>query len=143
MCFADASFLVSALLRDGHGADAWRCWSSTRAVLAVTRLVLFEAENAIRVAPYCGKCSAAQSKSALDGLVRARLEGLVECREIPTRRLYPAARRLSVHHTGPDVFGAMDILHVASAQDIGSKQFASFDLPQRKLAAAAGLIVVP
>ena len=143
MCCADASFLVSVFLGDEHGAEAWRWWQSTRQVLTVSRLALFEAENAIRAAPFCGKCTPAEANAALDGLVRARMEGFIERREIPTRRLYPAAQRLSTHHTGPEVYGAMDILHVAAAQELGAKHFASFDGPQRKLAEAAGLDVVP
>jgi len=143
MCCADASFLVSAFLGDEHGTDAWRWWQSTRQVLTVSRLALFEAENAIRAAPHCGKCTLPESKSALDGLVRARLEGFIERQEVPVRRLYPEAQRLSTHHTGPEVYGAMDILHVAAAHELGATQFASFDLSQRKLASATGLEVVP
>lgn len=143
MTCADASFLVSAFLGDEHGAAAWRWWQSTRQVLMVSRLALFEAENAIRAAPFWGNCAPLESETALHGLVRARLEGFIERREVPIRRLYPAAQRLSIHHTGPTVFGVLDILHVASAQEMGATQFVSFDLPQRRLASAAGLGVAP
>jgi len=37
----------------------------------------------------------------------------------------------------------MDILHVATALDLGAKQFVSFDERQRELAEAEGLDVLP
>jgi predicted nucleic acid-binding protein len=141
--FADASFLVSAFLGDDNGERAWRWWQTSRSVIRISRLVLLEAENAIRAAPFSNKCSREESSQALNGLVRARLEGMIERREVESRRLYPAAQRLSIHHTGPDVFGAMDILHVAAALESDARYFASFDASQRKLAKAAGLAVVP
>jgi|GEM_PF-1187430 len=121
--FADASFLVSAFLGDENGERAWRWWQASRAVIKVSRLVLLETENAIRAAPFSAKCSAEESRQALNGLVRARLEDMIERREIENRRLYPSAQRLSSHHTGPDVFGAMDILHVATALEGGMQIF--------------------
>ena len=141
--YADASFLVSAFLGDDRAPAAWRWWTHSRAVLTVSRLTLFEAENAIRAAPFSGKATSQEAELALTGLVRARMEGLIERREIQNRRLYPAAHRLSMLYTGPGVYGAMDILHIATAQEVGSRRFVSFDLQQRRLATAAGLIVEP
>jgi hypothetical protein len=68
MWYADASFLVSAFLGDDHATGSWRWWQTSRHVLIVSRLALFEAENAIRAAPHCGKSTQADSHAALQGL---------------------------------------------------------------------------
>lgn len=72
---------------------------------------------------------------------RMLLEGFIELWEVPVKRLYPAARRLSQFHTQTAGYGAMDIIHVASAQDMGATIFLSFDRRQRELAKAEGIKV--
>jgi hypothetical protein len=52
-------------------------------------------------------------------------------------------RRLSQHHNKEKGFGAMDILHVASALDMGCDTLLSFDGSQRAPAKAEGLKVLP
>ncbi len=143
MHFADASFLVSAFINDENGPAAWRWWSVSDATLTVSRLVLFEAENAIRCGPFDGRCSHERSHDALTQLADALRQGLIVRRELSSNRLYPAAQRLSMRHTGPETYGAMDIIHVAAAQELRATRFVSFDLAQRRLAAAEGLTVCP
>ncbi len=143
MFFTDASFLVSAFLNDANGPRAWDWWLSEGVTLTVSRMVLFEAENTLRCGPCVGKCTHAQAQLALEGLLRTRLEGGIVRREISCRRLYPAAQRLSMCYTGPETYGAMDIIHVAAAQELRATHFVSFDHAQRRLAAAEGMTVCP
>ncbi len=144
MIFADASFLVSAFVGDQNGVTAWRWWRRHSLVpLLVSRMALFEAENTIRCGEWDGRWDKARADQALAGLQRARLEGLIERREVSNRRIYPAAQRLSLHYIGPETYGAMDIVHVASAQELGATHFVSFDGAQRRLAKAEGLVVCP
>ena len=143
MTFADASFLVSLFARDENGPKAWKWFQEANAILIASRLVYFEAENSIRALVVAGKCKAQKANNALEEMKRARLEGIIELREIPVRRLYPAAHRLSVYHTLERTFGAMDIIHVATALELGAKTFVSFDTRQRELAEAEGLVVAP
>ena len=143
MIFTDASFLVSFFARDEHGPQAVAWWSKSNAVITATRLVLFEAENSIRTLPLSGKISRADARWAIEHMKRRVLEGMIEVRELSNKRVYPAARRLSIHHCEHKRFGAMDIVHVATAQELGAKLFVSFDGRQRELAAAEGLNVLP
>ncbi len=143
MTFADASFLASFFASDEHCPEAGVWWRKSNDILTVSRLALFEAENAIRSLPLARKCSRADARWAVEKMQRARLEGLIECREVPVRRLYPAARRLSAHYGETRSYGAMDIIHVASALELGAETFLSFDGRQRELAEAEGLQVVP
>lgn len=144
MMFADASFLVSAFVGDRNGVAAWRWWRRQKlAPLLVSRMALFEAENTIRCGEWDGRWDKTRAEQALAGLHRARLEGLIERREVSNRRVYPAAQRLSLCHTGPETYGAMDIVHVASAQELKATHFVSFDQPQRRLAKAEGMRACP
>jgi predicted nucleic acid-binding protein len=79
----------------------------------------------------------------LELLKRALLEGVIVLREVPNRRLYPEARRLSQHHTIKAGYGAVDILHVAAAKDMGATALLSFDERQKQLAKAEGFKVAP
>ena len=53
------------------------------------------------------------------------------------------AERISAKHTVASGHRSMDVLHAASAQHLGVKQFLSFDLRQRDLATALGFETVP
>ncbi len=143
MTFTDASFLVSFFAHDEHGLEAETWWRRSNEILTASRLVLFEAENSIRTLPLAKKCSRAQARWAIDYMKRAVAEGLIVVREVPVKRLYPAAQRLSLHHGEERSFGAMDIIHVAAAQELGATKFLSFDGRQRELAEKTGMAVQP
>lgn len=143
MIFTDASFLVSYFAGAEHAAEAKAWWRKTNAVLTASRLVLFEAENSMRSLPLSGKINRASARWAIEQMKRFMAEGFIEVRELPVKRLYPAARRLSLHHGEHRSFGAMDIIHVATAKELGANQFLSFDGRQRELAEAEGMEVLP
>jgi predicted nucleic acid-binding protein len=143
MIFTDASFLVSFFAGTEHGREARQWWTRTNATLTATRLVLFEAENSIRTLPLSGKISRAEARWAIEHMKRAVMEGLIEVRELSNKRVYPAAQRLSIHHSEHKSFGAMDIVHVATAQELAAVKFLSFDDRQRELAESEGMEVLP
>jgi predicted nucleic acid-binding protein len=143
MHFADASFLVSAFLGDKNGPRAWKWWAESRVVLHVTPLVLLETENAIRSSVFQRGVSQRDSIEALNLLKRALADGVLVRRDLTSRRMYPAAQRICMRNTGPETFGTMDIIHVASAQEFGAYHFVCFDRAQSKLAAAEGMAPCP
>ena len=59
----------------------------------------------------------------------------------PWPQIHLAAERLSELHTDAGGHRAMDILHVATAIELGAKEFLTFDANQKKLAEAEGLVV--
>ena len=59
----------------------------------------------------------------------------------PWPEIHLAAERLSEHYTDAQGHRAMDILHVATAIELGAKAFLTFDRNQKKLAESEGLIV--
>ncbi|MFN7562903.1 MAG: PIN domain-containing protein [Prosthecobacter sp.] len=142
--FADASFIVAAFARcDEHNPRAWHWWNRHGAAVQTSRLVLFEAENTLRGFPRSGKCSENDARNSIEGMNRAVLEGLIERKDAPLHRLLPLARRLSMHHTPKNIHGAMDILHVATALEIASERFLTFDDRQGDMAEHEGLILIP
>jgi len=142
--FADTSFVISAFVQDEFNNSVWRWWKRhSMASVFITPLVLFEAENSIRGFPIAGKCVPDEARSALEGIKRGLLEGLFICQSVHAKRLFPQATRLSFHHTLSATFGAMDVLHVASAMELGADTFLTFDKRQGEMAAAEGLKVKP
>lgn len=142
--FADASFLVAAFAPDDdHNREAWRWWQKWEASIIASPLVLFEAENTFRGFSVGGKCSVAAVHRTIEGLKRALTEGMILERDIPLKRLLSCSRRLSQYHTVDATFGAMDILHVATALELKATTLLSFDRRQRDLAKAEGLLVQP
>lgn len=140
--FADTSFVISAFVNDEFNGSVWRWWKRhSMTAVFITPLVLFEAQNSIRGFPIAGKCSPAEALSALEGIKRGLLEGLFICQSVPTKRLFPQATRLSLYHTVSATFGAMDVLHVASAMELDADTFLTFDTRQREMAAAEDLKV--
>ena len=109
--------------------------------MLTSRLALFEAENSIRVMGVSSQLDPLERQLALETLARAILEGFINVRDVPIRRLYPAARRLSQYHSNKVGYGAMDILHVASALDLGADILLTFDVRQADLGRAEGLKV--
>jgi len=143
MIFADASFLVAFFAGTEHGKEARRWWMKNHSVITVSRLVLFEAENSIRSLPLSGKIKRADARWAIECMKRRVSEGMIEVRELSNKRVYPAARRLSVHYCEERSFGAMDIVHVATAQELAAKRLLSFDDRQRELAEAEAMQAMP
>jgi len=145
MIYADASFIVALFVReDEHWQRAWQWWRAEQGpILTVTRLGVFEAENTVRALVVAREIRPVEGRQALEGILRARLEGILNQRGISEHQLFPAATRLSQHHTTNAAFGALDILHVASALHLKASGFLSFDLRQGELAAREGLVVLP
>ena len=62
---------------------------------------------------------------------------------LPTCRTFTAAETLSTRHTITSGHRSFDVLHVATALHLGAREFLTFDVNQRKLAAAEKLKVKP
>lgn len=59
----------------------------------------------------------------------------------PWPQIHLAAERLSELYTDGGGHRSMDILHVATALELGAREFLTFDENQKKLAEAEGLVV--
>ena len=59
----------------------------------------------------------------------------------PWPQIHLAAERLSERYTDANGHRSMDILHMATAIELGAREFLTFDANQRRLASAEGLRV--
>lgn len=141
--FADASFLTSFCVRDTNARRAMEWWVENGLPMHTNRLAYFEVENAIRVLRVGGHITVEEEHSGMERLKRAVHEGFVTIWDISIKRLHPEARRISQGNSANRGFGAMDILHVASAKEMKCVAMLSFDRALCDLVAAEGLKALP
>lgn len=143
--YADSSFVFSAFgKRDAHTPRALRWMSDFNSFpVLVSRLTLFEADNAFRSAMLDGRFTAGELTASRQRVHRAVIEGFLLRREVSPHQWFPQAHRISGHDTHESAARALDILHIAAAVVLRVKGFLSFDDRQRELAKAEGLKVMP
>ncbi|MEI6032789.1 MAG: hypothetical protein WCS65_00745 [Verrucomicrobiae bacterium] len=90
-----------------------------------------------------GESSAATMRGALQALESDLAKGILARPDYDLESVYRRAETLSAKHTAATIARAADIWHVGAALEIGCKAFASFDDRQRKLAALAGMELLP
>jgi len=145
--FAETSFFC-ALYREqenSHLADRLR--ESLGDPLPVTPLVLFEFRQSVRLQvrlhrnnPQLGFGSA-QGNAMLRDLQSDLSTGVLEVLPVDWAGVFALAEMLSAKHTESGGHRFADILHVATALQLGAAVFWTFDANQGSLAAAEGLRV--
>ena len=115
--------------------------------LPVTALLLFEFHQSVRLQIYLHRQDASKGYSTREGAqMLAHLQsdldsGLVTIVPADWAKVHSRAEQLSAQHTIKSGHRALDILHVATALELGTPEFLTFDAQQRALAKAAGLKV--
>lgn len=140
---ADASFLVSL-----YGVDvntpAARAWMAANATpILLTGALRFETENALRLACFRGRITAAELAQALSEIESDLAQGILVAVPLAADLHWEACRRISAAHTLTMGSRAYDITHIAAALLLKTDVFLSFDGKQRALGKAAGLHVAP
>lgn len=140
---ADASFLVSL-----YGVDvntpAARSWMAAIAEpLLLTAALRFETENALRLACFRGRITAAELAQALSDIESDLVQGILIKTPLFAELLWDECRRISATRTLATGSRAFDITHVAAAVLLKAETFLSFDGRQRTLAGLVGLRVAP
>ena len=141
--YADTSFLVSLYGQDANSARAQRIGSALEAPLAFTPLHRHEARNAFRLAVFRREITRSECRAVFATIdADVRMGVLVET-PVAWAEVFQAGEALSAGHTDTLGTRATDILHVASACALGSKEFYTLDAKQAALARKAGLKVRP
>ena len=142
--YADPSALLKLYVHQPESAamNAWR--ARTKGALAVTHHGRVEIINGICLAAFRRDITA----EALSDSLSSFEEDFAEGRYIQADLLWRAALRrageLSRVHTPALGCRSLDVLHVASALELGLRTFVTFDQRQQKLARAAGLkLMIP
>jgi hypothetical protein len=140
--YADPSALLKLYLNEpeSRAMTAWR--SKYSGPLSVTHHGRVELVNGIALAAYRKFISASVLTAALAALDDDFEAGRYRQTDLLWRSALKRASELSRQHTPVHGTRSLDVLHVASALELGLRRFVSFDERQQKLARAVGLKVV-
>jgi len=140
--YVDPSALLKLYLHESESGAmaAWR--AKTSSPLAVTHHGRVEMINGLALASHRGFLAAPAFQSALAALDDDFEQGRYRPADLLWRAVLKRAADFSRRHTPALGTRSLDVLHVASAVELGLKRFVTFDERQRQLAVAAGLKAV-
>ena len=140
--YADPSALLKLYLHEpeSRALAAWRAKNS--GPLAVTHHGRVELVNGLALAAHRGLVSDAVAAAALAALDDDFHAGRYRTADLLWRSALNRAAQLSRAHSRALGTRTLDVLHVASALELGLGHFLTFDHRQRQLAKAAGLRLV-
>lgn len=145
--YPDTSFLCALYRTQSNSAQAAAYFQAMPGPLELTTLLLYEFRQAIRFQIRLHRHHAnkgyprPQGTKMLADLKSDLVSGAVVIVPAPWPEVHRAAERLSELYTDANGHRSMDILHVATAIELGAKEFLTFDGNQIKLAKSEGLVV--
>lgn len=143
--YLDTSFLCVIYCAQTNSPNAAAYFQAMPGPLEVTTLLLFEFRQSVRFQIRLHRFDSNNGYSKLEGLkmltdmMADLINGAVTIVPGPWPQVHIAAERLSELHTDANGHRFMDILHVATAIELGAKTFLTFDENQKKLANVEGL----
>lgn len=141
--FADTSFLFSLFGNDTHTAAAQSWARRARLPIIVSALNCYEIRNAFRFAAFRKVISQVDALGSLAAFETDLKSGNLELVSCDLVAILDEASRMSDLHTLAGGHRSFDILHVATAKVLKATSFLTFDVNQRRLAAAVRLNVGP
>ena len=140
--YVDPSALLKLYLHEPASAamSTWR--ARTKGALPVTPHGRLEIVNEICLAAFRKVITLEALNDALASFEEDLAEGRYVEADVLWRATLRRARELSQSHTPTLGCRTLDVLHVATALELGLQSFVTFDSRQRRLAVAAGLKVV-
>jgi predicted nucleic acid-binding protein len=142
--YADPSALLKLYLREpqSRAMALWR--GKIKGPLLVTHHGRVELINGIGLATHRGYIDTMAHRAAMAALEDDFSAGRYVLADLLWRATLNRASEISREHTPTIGCRSLDVLHVASALELGSRRFVTFDLRQRRLARAVGLrLTVP
>lgn len=140
--YVDPSALLKLYLHqpESSAMNAWR--ARTRRPLTLTLHGRAEIVNGICLAAFRGAISAEAATDAVASFDEDLAIGRYVIADLLWRAALQRAAELSRAHTPLLGCRTLDVLHVASALELGKRRFLTFDARQRALARAVGLRLV-
>ena len=145
--YPDTSFLCALYRLQVNSQVAANYFSAMPGSLEVTSLLLYEFRQSVRFQIRLHSKDSTKGFPKSDGLQMLAdlksdlLTGAVAVITAPWHQVHATAERLSERYTVARGHRCMDILHVATALELGVHEFLTFDANQKKLAVAEGLVV--
>lgn len=141
--YVDPSVLVGSLIKDANTERGMRLLGSARTPFFLTELANLEILNALELAEFRQPAQSASVVRARTRFKELLSDGLWVAIETDLIRTFQRAQGLSRGHSRVIGCRSLDILHVASALEIGARIFWTFDGRQKELARQTGLEVNP
>jgi predicted nucleic acid-binding protein len=142
LIYLDTSVVVSLYSPDANSAAAVGFLQTCGDALLITTLCEMETVNALELRVFRKQISRSQAEVSLSNFALDLRNGVLQLRRL-TDLVLERTRQLSRQWTAALGSRTADVLHVAAALELGASSFYSFDLQQRKLAEAVGLILNP
>jgi len=149
IAFPDTSFLCALYVRQENSPAAAAHFKSMPEALHVSGLLLYEFRQSVRFQIWLYSRDKqkgypqAIAEAALAKLQANMDAGAVVVASVDWPDVHRLAEKLSARYTGANGHRAFDVLHVATALHLGAQEFLTFDVNQRKLAAAEKLKAKP
>ena len=137
--YPETSFLFSLYVPQAHTARAAAAFAAMDEPLHLTSLNRFELVNAIHLAAFRKTIPAKHAQASLSAIEEDIATGLAALITCDWAAVHGRALQIANQHTGRGGFRGFDILHVATALELGAKEFLSFDAHQVRLATAVDL----
>lgn len=141
--YPDTSFLFSLYAPQTHTPVAAAYFAALKEPLCLTSLSRFELVNAMHLAIFRKALPAKAGALALEKFVANIESGCLMIVPCDWAAVHGRALQISTRHTAKGGYRGFDVLHVATALELGVKEFLSFDSRQSELAKAVGLKVRP
>ncbi len=147
MVFPDTSFLCGLYVPQSTSARAIAFMNRQSAALDVSSLLLYEFRQSVQFQVYRHSKDRTRgyphtvAQAALAALQSDLKAGVLALAAVDWADVHQRAERLSLQYTRRGGHRSLDILHVATALHLGATEFLTFDVNQKELAAAEGLVV--
>ena len=141
VAYADTSFLFSLYGNDANSPQAREMGGALKAPLVFTPLHRHELRNAFRLAVFRKVMTVECCQTVLAEIEADTKAGVLVDTPVSWVEVYSEAEALSAAHTEKLGVRGFDVLHVAAAAALGTKDFYTFDVRQKALATKAGMKV--
>lgn len=141
--YSDTSFLFNLYSPQEHTERAAAHFALMKEPLHLTSLNRFELTNAIQLALFRKTILARHAEAALSAIKDDLATGAALLVPCDWAAVHGRAFQIAMQHTGKEGHRGFDILHVATALELGATEFLTFDARQNALAKAVGLKVKP
>jgi predicted nucleic acid-binding protein len=141
--YVDTGILLKLYASETNSAEADAIVAGFTGPLPLTHIQELEVRNALRLKHGRGELTEQEMVLALNDFQSDIDVGRYERPEYDLTAVFQRAEVLSDQHATQTKCRSLDVLHVAAAQEIGSREFASFDERQRTVARVAGFVVLP
>lgn len=137
--YPDTSFLFSLYVKDAHSERAAKTFQAMKEPLHVTSLNRFELVAAIQLSIFRKVIAAKNGQAAFAAIDEDIATGALVVVSCDWAAVHGRAMQIAMQHTARDGSRSFDILHVATALELGASLLLTFDAQQIALARTVGL----